>query len=494
LKYKNDRCLVFQSQIANRKSQIANQKCTALDPFRFPQAFRLAQVASGFILAAEEHHFMPSYTTADIRNVLLAGHALCGKTTLADALLFASNTVNRKGSVTDGTSFGDFEKDEKEHKHSIYSKILHVDYQGKRINLIDTPGTPDLIGQAIACLQAVETVAVVINAQSGVEVVTRRMMEAAKERDLPRAIIINRIDSPEVDLEALVERIRETFGPECLPINLPSGGGKKVVECLLNNEGDADFDSVKRCHAAMLDQIVEMDENLMEKYLGGEEPNYEALHAPFEKAMDEGHVIPILFTDAKNGVGLAELLDAIARHFPSPVEGNPHPFLYGEGTDEKPFPYNQDPGRPLLAHVFRVTSDPFVGKLAVFRVHQGKCTGQSQVYIGHSKKAIKLSHVFHLQGKEHKEADAIIAGDIGAVAKIEEIHAGDVLHDDHALDSVHLKAQSFPTPMFGLAITPTTRGDDQKISGALAKLAEEDPTFKYHIDRQRCTCASCSKS
>ena len=271
---------------------------------------------------------MPNYTTADIRNVLLAGHAGSGKTTLADALLYASGTVTRKGSVTDGTSFSDFEKEEKEHKHSIYSALLHVDHQGKRINLIDAPGSPDLIGQAIGCLPAVETVAIVVNAQSGIEVVTRRIMEAAKDRNLPRAIIINKIDMPEVDLEALVERIRETFGPECLPINLPAGGGKSVVECLLNNEGEADFDTVKRCHAAMLDQIVEMDENLMEKYLGGEEPDYEALHAPFEKAMDEGHVVPILFTDAKNGVGLAELLDAIARHFPSPEEGNPRPFLY----------------------------------------------------------------------------------------------------------------------------------------------------------------------
>jgi elongation factor G len=427
---------------------------------------------------------MPSYSTADIRNVLLAGHANSGKTTLADSLLFASGTVTRHGSVTDGSSFSDFEKEEKEHKHSIYSATLHVDYQGKRINLIDTPGTPDLLGQALACLPAVETVAVVINAQSGIEVVTRRIMEAAEERDLPRAIIVNKIDMPEVDLELLVVRIRETFGSECLPINLPSGGGKSVVECLLNNEGDSDFDSVKRCHAAMLDQIVEMDENLMEKYLGGEEPNYEALHTPFEQAMDEGHVIPILFTDAKNGVGLTELLDAIARHFPSPIEGNPHPFLYGEGADEKPFPYNQDPGRPLLAHVFKVTTDPFVGKLAVFRVHQGKCSGQSQIFIGHSKKSVKLSHVFHLQGKDHKEADAIIAGDIGAVAKIEEIHTGDVLHDDHALDTVHLKPQAFPTPMYGLAVTPTSRGDEQKISISLAKIAEEDPTFKYHMDRQ----------
>jgi elongation factor G len=227
-----------------------------------------------------------------------------------------------------------------------------------------------------------------------------------------------------------------------------------------------------------------MDENLMEKYLGGEEPDYDALHAPFENAMDEAHVVPILFTDAKNGVGLTELLDAIIRHFPSPLEGNPRPFLTGEAPDEKEFRYANNPSGLLLAHVFKVTTDPFVGKLAIFRVHQGKAAGNTQVIIGHSKKSIKLGHVFHLQGKEHREADTIIAGDIGAVAKIEEIHTGDVLHDDHALDSVHLKPIVFPTPMFGVAITPKARGDEQKISGALTKIAEEDPTFHWHTDRQ----------
>src|SRR4051795_7500676 len=168
---------------------------------------------------------MPTYTTADIRNVLLVGHGGCGKTSLADALLFAAGAVTRKGSPADGSSFSDFEKEEKEHKHSIYSSILHIDYQGKRINLIDTPGSPDLSGQAIACLPAVETVAVVINAQSGIEVVTRRMMEAAKDLNLPRAVIINKCDNADVSLEALVGKIQEMFGAECLPINLPTGGG-----------------------------------------------------------------------------------------------------------------------------------------------------------------------------------------------------------------------------------------------------------------------------
>jgi elongation factor G len=430
------------------------------------------------------------YTTGDIRNVLLAGHGGSGKTTLADAMLFAAGAVTRKGSVTDGSSFSDFEKEEKDHKHSIFSSILHLEHLGKRINLIDSPGSPDLIGQGIACLPAVETVAVVINAVSGIEVVTRRMMEIARSLDLPRAIIVNKIDIPDVDLEGLVAHIQASFGHECLPINLPTGGGKAVVECLLNKNGESDFLSVADAHTAILDQIVELDENLMEKYLGGEEPNYDVLHAPFEMAMDQAHVVPILFTDAKAGVGVPELLDAIAKHFPSPVEGNPRPFLSfrgsggaGQPQEEVTFEYRPDPDRPLLAHVFKVTTDPYVGKLAIFRVHQGKCSGQSQVYIGHNKKPVKLGHIFHLQGKDHREATQIVAGDIGAVAKIEEIHTNDVLHDDHALDSVHLRPLTFPTPMYGLAIAPKARGDEQKLSVQLTKIAEEDPTFRWGTDR-----------
>jgi elongation factor G len=428
---------------------------------------------------------MPSYSTADIRNVLVCGHGGSGKTALIDAMLFASGTVTRRGNTLDGSSFSDFEKEEKEHKHSIYSAVLHADHLGKRINLIDSPGSPDLMGHAYAAMPAVETVAVVVNAQNGIEVATRRLMDAAKERNLPRAIIINKIDlaTPE-QLESLVSSLRETFGNECLPINLPSGKAKAVTECLLSASGESDFDTVRRCHAAILDQIVEMDENLMEKYLGGEEPDYKALHEPFERAMDEAHVVPICFTDAKNNIGVAELLDAIAKHFPSPEEGNLRPLMTGEGDAERPLQYWEDPTKPLLAHVFKVTADPFVGKLAIFRVHQGKCTGQSQVIIGHSKKPVKLGHVFHLQGKEHKEMNEIIAGDIGAVAKIEDIHVGDVLHDDHALDTVHLKRETLPTPMYGLAITPKARGDETKLSTQLTKLAEEDPTFKWHTDRQ----------
>ncbi len=427
---------------------------------------------------------MAKITTANIRNLIFVGHMGAGKTTLVEALLFAAGAIARKGAVSDGTTVSDFEREEREHKHSIYASVQHFDHAGRRVNVIDTPGAADLLGQAIACLPAVETVAVVVNATAGVELVTRRMMEAARSANWPRLIVVNKMDAPDVDFKGLLRQIQDTFGRECLPINLPTNGGKGVIDCLLNNAGDSDLGAVAAHHAAILDQVVEVDEALMETYLGGVEPNYDALHAPFETCLDAGHVIPICFTDAKNGAGIPQLLDIMERWCPSPLEGNERPFLTGEGADERPFAYHNDVDRPLLAHVFKVTTDPFVGKLAFFRVHQGKALGNAQVYIGASKKPVKLNHVFHLQGKEHPECEELVAGDIGAVAKVEEIHAGDVLHDDHALDSVHLKPLNFPTPMHGLAVAPKTRGDEAKIAGAFHKIVEEDPTFIVGHDAQ----------
>lgn len=427
---------------------------------------------------------MPSYASADIRNIVLAGHGGSGKTTLADAMLFVTGTMTRKGSVPEGSSFSDFEKEEKEHQHSIYASVLHVNHQAKRVNIIDTPGSPDLIGQAIACLPAVETMVLVVNAQSGVEVVTRRMNEAAKTANLPRAIVVNKIDMPDVDLENIVAAIQASLGSQCLPLNLPTNSGKGVIDCLENKTGATDFSSVEDARSALMDQIVEMDEALMEKYLGGEEPDSASLHAAFVKAMDAGHLVPICFTDAKADVGVKDFLDVVVKYFPSPVTGAKKAFYVGEGENEKPFEYAADPNKPLLAHVFKVTTDPFVGKLALFRVHQGKATGQTMAFINGAKKGVKLSHVFNLQGKEHPEPDAVIAGDIGAVAKIDDIHANSVLTDDHALDGVHAKPPVYPTPMYGLAVTPKARGDEQKISGALAKIVEEDATFRSTMDRQ----------
>ncbi|MFQ5993656.1 MAG: elongation factor G [Acidiferrobacterales bacterium] len=421
---------------------------------------------------------MSSYDTENIRNIALVGHALAGKTTLTEALLHGAGAINTPGSVEKGSTVTDFEPEEKEYQHSLNAAVVSLDHSGTHVNLIDTPGFPDFMGQALSALPAVETMALVINAQAGIEMVTQRMMERATERDLCRMIVINKIDAHDIDLPALLSRIQESFGKECLPINLPSGSGESVVDCFFNpGGGSADFSSIEEAHTRIVDQVVEVDEDLMTVYLDQGEVSPDQLHDPFEKALREGHLIPVCFISARTGAGVKELLEIFAKLMPNPKEGNPPPFIKGEGADAEPVAAEPDPSRHVLAHVFKVAVDPFVGKLGVFRIHQGTVTKDTQLYINDSRKPFKVGHLFKLQGKEHTETDLGVPGDICAVAKVEDIRFDAVLHDSHDEDQYHLRPMDLPKPMVGLAIEPTKRGDEQKISSALQKLAAGDPTL-----------------
>jgi len=324
----------------------------------------------------------------------------------------------------------------------------------------------------------VETAAIVVNAQNGIEMITSRMMQWARKRDLCRMIIVNKIDAENADLPGVLAKLQAAFGKECLPINLPADGGKRVVDCFFNPSGESDFSSVEEAHSALVDQVVEVDEELMAKYLEKGEVAPEELHAPFEKALREGHLIPVCFVSARNGAGVAELLDVFVKLMPNPTEGNPPQLLKGKGDKAQPVRAEPDPKKHVLAHVFKVMIDPFVGKVGVFRVHQGTITKDSQLFVGAERKAFKVGHAYLLQGKEFVESDALVPGDIGAVAKVDEVHFDSVLHDSHDEDHIHLLPLEFPTPMHSLAIEPKRRGDEQKISDALHKLAAEDPTFR----------------
>jgi elongation factor G len=422
---------------------------------------------------------MAVYSTGDIRNIALVGQSGAGKTTLVEALLLRAGAIKQAGSVDRGTTVCDFDPLEKAHKHSLDSALACLDHLGTHVNLIDTPGYPDLFGRALAVLPAVETCAVVVNAQSGIEMVTVKMMEAARERGLDRLIIVNRIDADQTDLPALLKQIRESFGPECLPVNLPAGGGKEVVDCFFQPSGKpTDVSSVAEAHTSIIDQVVELDEKLMEIYLEqGEELSPEQLHDPFERALREGHLVPVCFVSAATGAGVDQLLEVFAKLMPNPTEGNPPKFLKGEGAEAQPIDIVPDPGRHVLAHVFKVSIDPFMGRLGVFRIHQGKITKDSQLFIGDGRKPFKVGHLLRLQGKEHTEIATGVPGDICAVAKIDDIHFDAVLHDSHDEDHIHLQSIRFPEPMHGLAIETKTRGDEQKISDALHKLRAEDQSF-----------------
>lgn len=418
---------------------------------------------------------MVSYTTESIRNIALVGHGAAGKTTLVETLLHHAGKLPTPGAVEKGNTVCDFDPQEKAHQHSLDSALVNFDYDGAHINLIDTPGFPDFLGQAIAVLPAVETAAVVINAQTSIEAVTQRMMERAGERQQCRMIIVNKIDAENIDFPGLLDQIQNAFGKECLPINLPASGATRVSDCFFNSTGDSDFSSVAAAHSTLIDQVVEVDEDLMALYLEqGEDLQPEQLHAPFEKAMREGHLVPICFVSARTGAGIKELLDAFVKLLPNPTEGNSEPLLKGEAATETSHSI-PDPQQHAVAHVFKVLIDPFIGKLGIFRIHQGTVTKDSQLYIGDSRKPFKVSHLFHVHGKEHPEVATGIPGDLCAVAKVDEIHRDVVLHDSHDEDLVHLRSSRFPTPLFGLAIRAATRGDEQKLSDTVHKLLEEDP-------------------
>lgn len=414
---------------------------------------------------------------AQIRNILFAGHAGSGKTTLTERLLLSSGTITRMGTVEDGNTVSDHTEEEKNHHHSLAASLVHFEYEGNLVNVIDTPGLGDFVGQSIASFPAAETVAVVIDASKAIESVTRRIMTIAGDRNLPRVIIVNKIDEHNLDLESVVANLQERFGSECLPINLPADDRTKVINVFEESgDGTPDFSSIKEAHTKILDQVVEVDEELMEAYLGGAENlDKDKVHAAFEKALRQGHLVPICFTSAKADTGIDDLLHIIGHNCPSPPEGNPRTFLRGEEQEEF-FP-EPDADKPVVAHVFKVTADPFVGKLGVFRVHQGTVKAKSELRINDEKKSLRIGHIFKLQGKDQIEVDALGPGDIGAVAKIEEIDFDGVLHSD-ANDSLHLLPLPLPKPMFGLAIELTNHKDEAKFGPATHKLMSEDPCLK----------------
>ncbi|MBA1444952.1 MAG: elongation factor G [Chromatiales bacterium] len=425
---------------------------------------------------------MANYATQDIRNIAFVGHAGSGKTTLIESLLLKSGAISSAGSVEHGDTVCDYDEQEQSFQHSLDIAITHLSSAGRQVNIIDTPGYTDFLGRSISILPAVETAAIVINGSSGIETVSLRMMEAAKRRNLCRIIIVNKIDQDDIDYEALMESFKETFGDNCLPINLPAENGSKVIDCFFQPGGETtDFSSVADAHSRIIDQVVEVDEALMELYLEqGEELAPEQLHDPFEKALREDHLIPVCFVSAQNGAGIDALLEFFARLMPDPTEGNPPEFMKGEGADMAPVEVSTDQGKHALAHVFKIINDPYRGKLGIFRVHQGTLRPNSQLFIGNARKPFKANHLLRLQGKEQSEMGRAIPGDICAVARIDDIHFDAVIHDSHDEDHFHLRSIECPLPLFGLAISTSKRGDEQKLSDALHKLEDEDPCF--HVE------------
>ncbi|MEE9605970.1 MAG: elongation factor G [Candidatus Scalindua sp.] len=428
---------------------------------------------------------MKQYETKDIRNVSFVGHGTSGKTSLVESILFKAGATKRLGSVDEGTSVSDFDSEEKERKTTIDSSILHCNWQGREINILDTPGYPDFISGSIGALSAVETAVIVISATNGIQVNTQKMWSIAREAGLTQIIVITKMDGENIDFPALLDSIQNTFGQECLPLMLPVGHGagfKGVVDILnLPDEVPGDvIGDVKDNREKLVEAIVSVCDEQLERYLEGQEIEVEKLHGCFSTAIASGSIVPILCCENKESLGVKEIIDVIAKFAPSPEKGLVRMCTSMKGEEKKEVEISKND--PFSAQVFKSITDPFVGKLSFFRIYSGTLEGHPEIYNTRSKKNEKIGHMFKTFGKEQQEIKRAIPGDIVTISKVDDISVSDTLCDPNAI--VKFKDIKFPNPMASLAIEPKSRGAEQKISETLNRLVSEDSTFKVSRDAQ----------
>jgi elongation factor G len=430
---------------------------------------------------------MGRHTVEDVRDIALVGHRAAGKTSLADALLYEAHAVDRLGKVDDGTSFADTDDDEKRHHFSIDTHVLHATHGGKYLNILDTPGSPDFIGAALEGLTAVETAVIVANAANAVEVNTRRMFREAGRRELSRVIVVNKIDAEHADFAAAADAIQTAFGNKCVPFNVPDANGaafSKVVCVLDPPDGkSADYpvppDTVR---TRLIEAVIEADDALMEKYLTEGDVSADELEAAIPKALEAGTLIPIFCTSATKDVGVKELLDALSRYGLSPAYARRvlNGMSVGHNGQMKAVEPKED--SEFLGFVFKVVNDRYVGHLSFIRVLAGVLTPNHQLIDLNTGKSVRVGQLLEVQGKQYVPVPEAGPGDIVAVAKVDGLHIGDTVA--FRADAPKLPVPEFPQPMFGVAIEPKTRGEEQKVASGLHKIAEEDPTVRIAHDPQ----------
>jgi elongation factor G len=427
-----------------------------------------------------------TYHIADIRNIALAGHGASGKTSLADALLFAAGATGRRGSVDDGTSALDVDDEEKRRHFTIDCHLGHLEWKGRQVHLIDSPGYPDFIGNALAALAAVENVVVSVSGPSGIEVNTRRIFQEATRLGLGRFVAVTKMDAENVDYTRDLEMIRATFGNSCVPFNLPIGQGPAFsgVIDVLNPPADVPAGCPMHpteAYLMVVEAIVETDEDLMARYLEGETIPPDELQKAACAAIARGSLVPVVCLSTRKDIGVRELLDLLASCGLNPGDIHRH----GSRGDEEDVELTPAEGGELVAQVFKTTNDLFMGKLSFLRIHSGRMDANTPLVNLRTGKTTKAGHLYRLQGKTQEEVAEAIAGDIVVLAKFDDLHVNDTVSAAGSNGSkLVLRPIKFPMPMVPRAVEPKTREDEPKISVALQKIADEDPTFTHRRDAQ----------
>jgi elongation factor G len=420
-----------------------------------------------------------------IRNVAVAGHRGTGKTSLVEAMLYQAGAINRLGTVEQGSTTSDWDEDEQRRQMSLASSICHLEWQGRKINLIDAPGDAGFAGDTIAALRVVEGALITVSAVMGVEVQTNRVWDRAQALELPRLVFVNMLDRERADFYRALEQLRSQLSERCVAIHLPIGSEHEltgIVDLLhmtaySSPEGDREGgpveipeemkDAVEQHRTQLLDSVVETDEGLMERYLEGEELGTEEVAHALKDAVTRGELFPVACGVATKNLGTTALLDLIVEGVPSPAKRPPAIDVDGAGT---------------AAFVFKTVADPFAGRINLFRVLAGTFSSDSTVVNARNRSKERVGQLLTLQGKEHEQATEFGPGDIGAVAKLKETTTGDLLLDsEHDIEPPKL---DFPEPVMSFAVTPKAKGDEEKVASSLRRLAEEDPTLVLRRDPQ----------
>ncbi len=434
---------------------------------------------------------MKNYKYDNVRNIALLGHSSSGKTTMTEAILYTLGQIKRMGTVEEGTTVSDYDKAEINRGFSIGTSIIPVEWNKSKYNIIDTPGYFDFVGETFSSLRVAGSAVILVDASSGIEVGTEKAWRYCEDRKMPRLIFINKMDKDNLDYVKVIRELKDTFGKKIAPFAIPMGTGDgfngfvNVVDLVAKefsgdtcNEKEVPEEYMQRVNPIrdmLIEAVAESDEELMEKYFEGEEFTTEEIHEGLRKGVITNEIVPVLVGSATKRVGLHTLLDMVYDYMPTPHDM--HAGIY-EGINpdtEEPVEREVDENAPLSALVFKTVVDPFVGKISLFKVYSGRFKKDIEVLNATKDRTEKVGQVFLLRGKEQLEVDEVLAGDIGATAKLQYTETGDTLCDKS--QPIKYSGIKLPKPCIFMAVEPKSKGDEEKIGQALHKLTEEDPTF-----------------